>query len=218
MDCRDGTDSLAGLIFDGSGNIYGTTARGGNPGCNRGGCGVVFKLTPNLDGSWTQSVLHTFCSLRKCHDGSTPANLIFDQEGNLYGTAAFGGAHGVGAVFELMTNPDKSWKERVLHSFGGRDGANDWNALIFDAAGNLYGTTGVGGKTSGCNDLGCGVVFKLAPNPTGGLKETVLHTFVDHPGAEPVGGLIFDAGGSLYEATAGDGNSKTFGSVFEITP
>ena len=83
--------------------------------------------------------------------------------------------------------------------------------MIFDAAGNLYGTTSAGGAH------GYGNVFKLTPNADGSWKETVLHTFHDTPGAYPYGGLIFDGAGNLYGTTRGDG-SKTFGSVFEITP
>jgi hypothetical protein len=120
-------------------------------------------------------------------------------------------------VFELTRNKNGSWTEQVLHSFRGRDGAEP-NGLTFGPAGNLYGTTRGGGDLSGCF-AGCGVVFKLAPNLNGGWKETVLHTFFDHPGASPGGGaLIFDANGNLYGETAGDGNIQTFGSVFVITP
>ncbi len=104
----------------------------------------------------------------------------------------------------------------MLHQFkGGSWGP--WAGVIFDQAGNLYGTTLAGGNLSGCGGQGCGVVFKLAPNSNGGWNEAVLHTFRDHPGALPNALLIFDAAGDLYGTTAGD-SSKTFGSVFEITP
>jgi uncharacterized repeat protein (TIGR03803 family) len=80
---RDGDNPHAGLIFDVTGSLYGTTTGGGAY-----GCGTVFKLTPDRDGSWTESVLHSFCSLNNCVDGTGPqARLIFDAEGNLYGTA-----------------------------------------------------------------------------------------------------------------------------------
>ena len=86
--------------------------------------------------------------------------------------------------------------------------------MIFDQAGNLYGTARFGGN-NGCYS-GCGVVFKLMQNPKGGWSETVLRRFFDHPGGDPVAGVILDAAGT-YGTTAGDG-TKTFGSVFEITP
>jgi uncharacterized repeat protein (TIGR03803 family) len=216
--CSDGAFPSAELIVDRAGNLYGTTTQGGNPSCDYG-CGVVFKLTQNSEGGWTESVLYSFCSLTKCRDGEdSAAGLIFDTTGNLYGTTVYGGAHGTGTVFELTQNSNGTWKEQVLHSFRGRDGLNPFNGVIFDAVGNLYGTTNRGGK-AGCDELGCGVVFKLAPKSNGGWTETVLHTFIDHPGADPAGGVIFDQTElNLYGATNGDSFGTTWGSVFEITP
>jgi uncharacterized repeat protein (TIGR03803 family) len=89
--------------------------------------------------------------------------------------------------------------------------------LIFDQAGNLYGTATTGGNLSCNSHRGCGVVFKLTLTSKGGWKETVLHSFLDHPGSEPGAGLILDASGNLYGTTIGDGPT-TFGSVFEIMP
>jgi len=95
--------------------------------------------------------------------------------------------------------------------------------LIFDQAGNLYGTAFKGGNLSACSGGGCGVVFKLTPNSSGGWTETVLHAFAGHPGANPVGGLIFDETGNLFGTTSGSANwggcsGTRCGSVFEITP
>jgi uncharacterized repeat protein (TIGR03803 family) len=87
--------------------------------------------------------------------------------------------------------------------------------LTLDAGGNLYGTTYVGGDPN-CYAIGCGVVFKLAPNSKGGWRETVLHSFYDHPGAFPSAGVILDGAGNLYGTT--QGHNTTFGSVFEIAP
>ena len=104
----------------------------------------------------------------------------------------------------------------MLHQFtGGKDGASLYEGVIFDQGGNLYGTTMMGGNLSVCGGRGCGVVFKLAPNSNGGWNETVLHTFLDHPGAFSNALPIFDRLGNLYGTTAGD---STNGSVFEITP
>jgi uncharacterized repeat protein (TIGR03803 family) len=95
--------------------------------------------------------------------------------------------------------------------FVGRDGASPYAGLVFDQAGNLYGTTLEGGAED------ASVVFKLAPNSKSGWNERVLHTFADHPGAQPFAPLISDVAGNLYGTTEGDGTT-TFGSVFEITP
>jgi uncharacterized repeat protein (TIGR03803 family) len=116
--CKDGaTPLLGGVVFDQAGNLYGTTQFGGN--CIiTGGCGVVFRLTPNINGEWTESVLYSFCQLGGCLDGlSPPEGLIFDQGGNLYGTTEMGGTAGYGVVFQLAPNSDGSWKEKVLHNF-----------------------------------------------------------------------------------------------------
>jgi uncharacterized repeat protein (TIGR03803 family) len=194
------------LIFDTAGNLYGTTILGGYS-----GAGTVFKLTPHPDGRWTQSVLHEFTG----EDGMQPMGVILDTAGNLYGTAEFGGVGDAGTVFKLTPHSNGSWTESVLYRFTGMDGSNP-NYVILDAAGNLYGTTALGGKLN-CSPIGCGVVFKLAPNSKGGWNEIVLHTFADHPGANPNAGLILDPAGNLYGTTEGD-LSTTFGSVFEITP
>jgi uncharacterized repeat protein (TIGR03803 family) len=212
---ESGSFPEADLIFDAAGNLYGTTLWGG------GKCGRVFELIPNTDGSWTEKLLHRFTCAK---DGGNPdRGVIFDQAGDVYGTTVAGGGQDRGVVFELTPNTGGSWKERVLHSFCSftacRDGGDGLGtpgafadpALIFDQAGNLYSVTYSGGADN------YGVVFKLTPNSNGGWHETVLHAFLDHPGAAPYAGLIFDAAGNLYGTTKGD-NSKTFGSVFEITP
>jgi len=213
QNCSDGKGPSSGLIFDQTGNLYGTTVQGGAA----EGVGTVFELTPNRDGSWTESVLYRFCSLTNCEDGAQPsADLIFDQAGNLDGTTNDGGSAGAGTVFELTPNRDGSWSESVLYSFCSltncSDGGDYPPSVILDQAGNLYGTTYYGGNA------GYGVVFKLAPTARGGgWNETVLHNFLDRPGALPQGGMIFDAAGNLYGTTGGD-HYKTYGSVFKIAP
>jgi uncharacterized repeat protein (TIGR03803 family) len=227
--CPDGANPEASLIFDAAGNLYSTAWRGGNSGCGGFGCGLAFKLTPKSDGTWVENVLHRFCSLKngtKCLDGANPGGgtLIFDALGNFYGTTSDGGdsscngyGYGCGVVFKLTPTAKGAWKEKVLRSFAGKDGISPWAGLIFDQSGNLYGTTVLGGDRSLCDGLGCGTVFKLSPNSKGGWNETVLHTFFDHPGANPIAGLIFDAMGNLYGTTLGRIPASR-GSVFEITP
>jgi uncharacterized repeat protein (TIGR03803 family) len=158
----DGVSPYAGLIFDAAGNLYGTTYGGGAYQCSLGaGCGTVFELSPNGTGGWTETVLHSFGNGT---DGAIPsAGLIFDAAGNLYGTTAYGGDYGGyngdGTVFELSPNGSGGWTETVLHNFhyNGTDGVSPYAGLIFDAAGNLYGTTREGGTSS------YGTVFEITP-------------------------------------------------------
>jgi len=135
----DGADPLAGLIFDSSGALYGTTWGGS-----------AFKLTPPAAGQtqWTETVLYSF---KGGADGDYPAaGLIFDTYGALYGTTAAGGSANLGTVFKL-TPPaagQTQWTEAVLYSFkGGRAGVGPQGGLIFDTHGALYGTTVRGGGT-----------------------------------------------------------------------
>ena len=213
----DGQNSNADLIFDNLGNLYGVTWYGGTY-----GWGTVFRLAPKSDGSWTESGLYQF---KGDKDGAHPrARLIFDSAGNLYGTTGNAYTSGYGIVFELVPNSNGTWTKRTLHQFtGGKDGTNPDGDLVFDSAGNLYGTTPFGGAD------GYGVVFKLTPTSTGRWKYHVLHAFKDSPGAYPYAGLVFDGVGTLYGTTMGGvvpadrrnqerDSTKTFGSVFEITP
>jgi uncharacterized repeat protein (TIGR03803 family) len=221
----DGGSPMGSLVFDQTGNLYGTTQWGGSSNCQYG-CGVVFKLTPNQGGSWTESVLYSFTG---GNDGSQSwASLIFDATGNLYGTTASGGNpscnqlfSGCGTVFKLAPNADGSWTESVLYRFaGGRDGSTPVSNLIFDKSGNLYSTTWFGGPYSGCTDwkgTGCGVVFKLTPKANGNWKEKVLYRLTIQDGFWPVAGLIFDRERNLY-GTAQHGGAYGYGSVFKLTP
>ena len=138
MNCADGAAPQAGLIMDAAGNLYGTTAAGGDV-----GQGVVFRLAS--DG--TETVLYSFCpQLMNCADGAVPrAGLIMDAAGNLYGTASNGGDVGKGVVFELSPDPS-GYTESVLYSFCPQlmncaDGAVPLAGLVMDGTGNLYSTT-----------------------------------------------------------------------------
>ena len=203
-----GGNPQASLIFDQVGNLYSTEFSGGDQ-----FDGAVFEMTPNGDGSWTESTLYSFCQLRRCKDGEYPwSALVFDQRGNLYGTTQFGGKYGFGVVFELIPNPDGTWAEKVLYSFNDKGGAAPAAGLIFDAKGNLYGTAAGGGAH------GDGVAFMLTPNPDGSWKHKVLHHFTaGEDGGGPVAGLIFDTAGNLYGTTSGGGVHGA-GVIFELTP
>jgi uncharacterized repeat protein (TIGR03803 family) len=198
----DGANPAAGLVTDGSGNLYGTTSQGGvgNP-----SAGTVFKLAPPASQGepWTETVVYTFPG---GVDGAHPyAGLTRDDAGNLYGTTNGGGASNYGTVFQLSA----AGKETVLYSFtGSPDGANSYAGVIRDSTGNLYGTTSGGGA------FGYGTVFKLSS--TG--QETVLHSFNGGTdGAYPTAGLILDSSGNLYGTANEGGAADDEGTIFEIT-
>lgn len=212
---KRGTFPSAGLLRDAAGNLYGTTIEGGQQ-----YRGVVFKIDP----AGNETVLHSF---QPQPDGQNPwSALVRDSAGNLYGTTVAGGnkkcsGRGCGIVFKL----DPNGIETVLYTFtGGKsDGASPNGPLVFDSAGNLYGTTFDGG-TQGpvCADQGCGVVFKLDPSG----KETVLYSFSGGTdGAFPFAGLVIDSAGNLYGTAAHGGNLNDCpqsgggcGVIFKIAP
>jgi len=208
----DGQNPQAGLLFDGAGNLYGTTANGGGTGCGGNGCGTVFELSPNGAGGWTETVLYSFGGGT---DGAHPfSGLIFDSAENLYGTTVNGGAFGEGTLFELSTHG--CCRESLVYSFGnGGDGQNPYAAVIFDASGNLYGTTANGGGT-GCGGNGCGTVFELSPNGGGGWTETFYGFGGGTDGAHPFSTLVFDNSGNLYGTTM-NGGLNSQGTVFELS-
>ncbi len=203
------------LVFDAAGNIYGTTISGGSGNCEYGtGCGVIYKLT-SANGSWTESVLYSFSG---GSDGGNPfAGVVFDAAGNLYGAAATGGnlncnaPYGCGTVFQLASS-GSNWTENLLHTFqNGSDGASPQGGVIFNASGDLYGTTPSGGWEGG------GTVFTLVPSG-GGWTFGVVYSFAgsgSSPG--PLAGLTLDAAGNVYGTTYQDG-ANGFGNVFELTP
>lgn len=201
----DGEAPEASLFQDSTGNLYGTTMQGG-PKNN----GTVFKL----DRTGKETVLYSFCSGGyPCPDGAMPlGSVIVDEDGSIYGTTYYGGAEDYGTVFKV----DSGGTETVLYSFtGGADGAYPLANLVFDKAGNLYGTATHGGSNK-CQS-GCGVVFTLSPSG----EETVLHSFTGAPdGAEPDAGLIWDEEGNLYSTTGGGGSTNRHGSgtIFRLAP
>jgi uncharacterized repeat protein (TIGR03803 family) len=152
----DGSFPQGSLTLDGSGNLYGTTVDGGVY-----GAGTVFELTPGGGGSWTETILHSFDPTINGTDGSVPSSdLILDSAGNIYGTAG-AGLYSLGVVFELSPAAGGTWTEAILHNFQqtfpGSDGYTPGPMLVFDASGNLYGTTIYGGAEAG------GTVFELTP-------------------------------------------------------
>jgi uncharacterized repeat protein (TIGR03803 family) len=200
----DGMQPFSVPVLDANGNLYGTTLLGGGPDNQ----GVIFELSPNGNNQWTETILHQFTGLS---DGGNPiAGLVFDSKGNLYGTAESGGTNGTGVVFELSPQGN-GWTYSVLYSFGAYlktdDGFAPNSPVIFDSAGNIYGTTNEGGG-AGCFN-GCGTVFELSLNSKGKWTEQVIHHFSANPpdGQLPSGGMTFDKNGNLYGTTPNGGTS-----------
>jgi hypothetical protein len=199
FDGKDGTAPNGGLVFDTSGNLYGTAPDGGP---NLGG--TVFELSPG-SGGWSFAVIDGFCSGYKCPEGGAPgAGLVLDKDGNLLGTAQ-GGIYNMGVVFEL-TPGSSGWEENVLYSFGSRshDGSDPMDALVLDGAGDLYGTTAMGGRFGG-GGQGAGTVFKLTPISGGGWNEKLLWQFDGTAGQGPENAVTLDSAGRVYGTTDGGG-------------
>jgi uncharacterized repeat protein (TIGR03803 family) len=200
---KDGSDPYASLIFDASGNLYGTTILGG-----AFGFGSVFEMSPKAGGGWTEKLIYSF---HESNDGTLPYSaLILDAAGNLYGTTRESTSGMQGTVFELSPTSSGPWTEQILHSFTGSDGANPIGGVVFDSAGNLYGTTEEGG------DYGYGTVFELSPSSSG-WSESVLYSFNTN-GVDPIypgAGLAIDSSGNLY-GTGFDGAAYGGGAVFEL--
>jgi len=196
------------LAIDTGGNVYGTTLYGGNT-----GHGTVFRLSPNLTGSWDFRVLYSFCPNAGCRDGSTPVGVVLDSHGNLYGAASSGGLaqsqcsllpNDCGTVYKIWRN---TWKFQLLHRFCAgdcSDGARPVGLLTFDSSGNLYGST-IGNH---------GTVFRLSHPAGSPWTVTTLYQFCQLPqcadGFDPGGSPILDAGGNLY------GITSTL--VYEVSP
>jgi uncharacterized repeat protein (TIGR03803 family) len=208
----DGASPQARVIIGPDGNLYGTTSYGG-----AAGKGAVFKLSPPPSACksalcpWTETVLYSF---QGSSDGEFPqyGDVVFDQQGNIYGTTPYGGGvgsgcyQGCGVVYKL-TPSNGGWTESILYRFqDGNDGAYPYAGLTFDTAGDLYGTTE--------NGLGFGTVYKLTPSGNG-WSESVIYAFGGISG-EPYGGLIFDQAGNLYGAASGENSSVPV--VYELTP
>jgi uncharacterized repeat protein (TIGR03803 family) len=229
----DGRSPNGQLVADHAGNLYGTTEFGGTA-----DNGVVFELSPPAakGGKWTETILYRFAG---GSDGLGPnAGLVFDKAGNLYGTTFDGGNchYSCGIVFRLSppTTRGGSWTETVLHAFGGpdsRDGGAPTGSLVFDNAGNLYGTTEFGGDVICTNNPGpCGVIFELSPSalPAGLWTETVLYNFKGIPdGTFPFGYLTIDKQGTLFGTTTeggtgtctdGEGLTIGCGTFFKLSP
>jgi uncharacterized repeat protein (TIGR03803 family) len=216
---NDGSQPYAGVIIDGSGALYGTTAFGGS------GYGTVFKLSPDRSG-YRETVIYRFNGIA-AGDGANPYSLLIaDGTGALYGTTANGGstsfaAQGGGVVFKL-TPAGHGYTESVLYRFQGgtyNDGATPVAGLMFDQMGDLFGTTELGGSlAAGDRGQGGGAVFELTPTQTG-YAESIPYEFqgpANGDGYFPQCALIADRNGNLYGTTS-FGGSDSDGIVFKLS-
>jgi uncharacterized repeat protein (TIGR03803 family) len=227
----DGDFPPGDLVADAAGNLYGTTSSGGT-----NAIGAVYQLAPVAGGGWKESVIHSFQSGQlqyfRLPSGTFPSRLVLDSAGNLYGETQTGGDHSIGTVYELSPNGSGQWNEKTLYTFvGGKDGDYPTGGLVFDAAGNLYGTTAYGGLGSqlGKPKSGPGLVFELSPGTNGKWTQSVIYRFSGYPsdGTNSQGGLIFDSTGNLYGTTLQGGGGNCVddllapigcGTVFELSP
>jgi uncharacterized repeat protein (TIGR03803 family) len=187
------------VAFDGSGNIYGTTTT------------AVFKLIPQAGGGWTARTLHVF---RGTPDGSQPSGgVVLDAVGNVYGLTIGGGRGNGGIAYELVRSATGQYTEKILHHFGrNQDGHMIFGTPTLDAAGDLYGTTQLGGTDN------AGTVFELIPTSEGPWTEKILHNFtLGGDGTNPMVGVTFDAAGNLYGTTT-SGGVNSGGSAYRLSP
>lgn len=207
-----GYAAMARVVFGPDGHLYGTTSFAYT------GSGLVFDLIAPSSFCktaacyWTENVLHLFTGPP---DGAAPGrgDLIWDRQGNIYGTTSAGGTANAGTVFQ-MTKSEDNWTETPVYSFlgGTSDGSVPFNGVVMDSNGNLFGTTLDGGM------YGYGTVFELTYIPQVGWKETILYNFTGgSDGSTPFAGLTLDGSGNLYGAT-GDGGMGGGGTLFELAP
>lgn len=203
----DGANPIAGVTIDAAGSLYGTTSAGG-----RKSFGTVYRLVPSGP-NWLFYLVYTFEGLtQNSTDGSAPySRVVIGPDGFLYGTTHSGGngqgckaLHGCGTVYQVRPKPGNiwvPWQETVLFQFGTEDGSNpDYGDVVFDQAGNLYGTTRNGGAYLQ------GALYELTPNG-GNWTESVVYSFAGPPndGAAPMSGPVLDKIGNLYGTTSAGG-------------
>jgi uncharacterized repeat protein (TIGR03803 family) len=188
----------AGLAMDADGNIFGASAN------------IVFELSPNGNGGWSSTAMYTFAP--SVYIQSTP---VLGKTGEVYGSTVHGGDKGDRGMVYKLSRGKKGWKETDLYAFKGgpSDGEYPYGGIVFDAAGNIYGTTTNGGKYSYY-----GTVFELvAPVGKGKYQEKILWNFDSIDGAYPHDSMILDSAGNLY-GTTWQGGEYSCGVVFEVTP
>jgi len=200
----DGSGPGSRVTVDNNGNVYGMTPTGGDF-----GLGTIYALRPKSNGTWAFNVIHHFTGGSDGSSGSA-GRMVF-RGGHLYGAATTGGDFGHGVVFELKPRASGEWGFRTLYAFqDSPDGSFPYGALLFDGAGNVYGTTYYGGD----NDLG--VAYRLTRNG-GSWTEQVLYSFkAGQDGNSSISNLVSDSAGNLYGTTSEGGLGS--GTIFQLTP
>jgi len=207
----DGQYPYAGITFDQQGRIYGTTAYGGSH-----GDGVVYRGVHQGQG-WVFTPIYSFGS--SSVDGMNPlGRVVFGPDGLLYGTTSEGGAHGFGTVFSLQPPATACktvlcpWIETIIYNFNFDAGGVDpgYEDLVFDHAGNIYGT-------AFNSEGGNGVVFKMTRSGSGWTESPLWHFTGGDDGSYPASGVILDSAGNLYGTTS-DGGANGGGTVYELSP
>jgi len=200
----DGANPLAPVTIGPDGSLFGTTIGGAD------GTGTLFNLKPpptrppSVVSPWKLTVLHTFTG---GYDGDQPVygRLIFDAEGNLYGTTWFGGSGSFGIAYE-ETPSANGWTENILYDFS-LPTNGPLAGVVRDSSGNLFGTTGDGSA-----------VFELSPSGSGWVLN-ILHTFTGQDGSLAYGGLVMDPAGNLYGASSRGGAGGDYGGVvYQLSP
>ncbi len=209
---RDGATPLAGVTRDRVGNLYGTTQVGGQY-----GVGTVYRMA-RVGAGWAFASLYSFQGLTETsEDGAQPyARVIIGPDGVLYGTTRSGGNGdgcrellGCGTVYKLQGSISGGWQEATIHQFGYYDGEDpNYGDLVFDRAGDLFGTT----RNGGANLMGA--VYELTPH-NGAWIESVAYSFGGVNGSSPLNGVSIDSSGNLYGTTAA-GGSNGFGVVYRL--
>ncbi len=203
FDNTDGAYPFAGLVQATDGNFYGTTYNGG-----ANNEGAVFKITPSGTLVW----VYSFCSQQNCTDGALPVGgLIQATDGNLYGTAGYGGANNRGTVFKITLSGTLTTLYSFCNLESCADGSQPYAALLQATDGNFYGTTEFGGSHS------YGEIFVITPSGT----LTTLYSFCPQSGcpdgARPSASLVRATDGNFYGTTY-EGGANGDGTVFKITP
>lgn len=202
---KDGFYPQSSVGLDSAGNVYGTTTEGGTA-----NGGIVYELVSGNGGQYTERIVHSFANPQN-QQANDSHPLIFDAAGNLYGVSMIGGKNSSGVAFELMPQASGGWKYKVLWNFGGVSGEYPRSNLLFDSAGNLYGTTNAG-------DNGYGTLYELSPAANGQWTEKTLVAFDTFGLAEyPLGEIAFNPAGDIL-GTSFIGGPGSLGTVWEASP